>query len=124
MFNERLKKKREERGLTQAELARRVNVGRDSYNKYERAGTKPSQETLVLLAKELRTTVDYLLGKDDTDELDYSTTQKTDDIDINEIEFALYGEIRELDDEDKAELLRNARHFRKLRQLRREQETK
>ena len=61
MFSERMKKKREDKGLTQAELARRIGVGRDLYNKYERAGTQPSNETLVLLAKELDTTVDYLL---------------------------------------------------------------
>ncbi|MCL2545743.1 MAG: XRE family transcriptional regulator [Oscillospiraceae bacterium] len=61
MFSERLKAKRKERGLTQAELARRIGVGRDLYNKYERTGTRPSHETLVLLAAELNTTIDYLL---------------------------------------------------------------
>lgn len=65
MFNERIKLKREEKKLSQAELARRVGISRDLYNKYERAGIRPSHETLVLLSEELETTVDYLLGKDD-----------------------------------------------------------
>jgi len=62
MFVERLKRKREEQGFTQAELARRIGVSRDLYNKYERAGIRPTHETLISLAVELRTTVDYLIG--------------------------------------------------------------
>jgi len=69
MLNARLKERREAKGLTQAELARRVGVGRDSYNKYERAGVQPANETLVLLAGTLDTTVDYLLGKSDHNHL-------------------------------------------------------
>jgi len=63
MLNLRLKELREKKGFSQAELARRVGVGRDSYNKYERAGIHPSNETLVRLSNELHTTTDYLLGK-------------------------------------------------------------
>jgi len=62
MFSEKLRQKRKEKGLSQAELARRIGVGRDSYNKYERTGVRPSHETLVLLAKELNVSIDYLLG--------------------------------------------------------------
>jgi transcriptional regulator with XRE-family HTH domain len=63
MFNVRLKRRREYKRLTQAELARRVGVGRDSYNRYERAGIQPSIETLVRLAEVLDTSVDYLTCK-------------------------------------------------------------
>jgi len=66
LFNERLKQKRKEKGLSQAELARRVGVGRDSYNKYEKTVNRPSYETLMLLAEELNTTIDYLLGNSKT----------------------------------------------------------
>jgi len=62
MISERLIKKREEAGLKQAELARRIGVGRDSYNRYERSATRPSLEVLALIAGELNTTTDYLLG--------------------------------------------------------------
>jgi len=65
MFSERLTQKREEAGLKQAELARRIGVGRDSYNRYERSGTRPSLEVLALIANELNTTTDYLLGATD-----------------------------------------------------------
>jgi len=69
MLDARLKERREAKGLTQAELARRVGVGRDSYNKYERAGVQPANETLVRLASTLDTTVDYLLGKSNHNQL-------------------------------------------------------
>jgi len=65
MIHERLIKKRKEAGLTQAELARRIGVGRDSYNRYERSGTNPSLETLSRIAIELCTSTDYLLGNSD-----------------------------------------------------------
>jgi len=65
MISERLIKKREEAGLKQAELARRIGVGRDSYNRYERSATRPSLEVLALIAGELNTTTDYLLGATD-----------------------------------------------------------
>jgi len=65
MISERLIKKREEAGLKQAELARRIGVGRDSYNRYERSATRPSLEALALIANELNTTTDYLLGNTD-----------------------------------------------------------
>jgi len=62
LFNVRLKQLRELAGLSQAELARRLGIGRDLYNKYERAGIQPSYDTLVLIAKTLNTSIDYLLG--------------------------------------------------------------
>jgi len=62
VISERLIRKREEAGLKQAELARRIGVGRDSYNRYERSGTQPSLEVLARIATELNTTTDYLLG--------------------------------------------------------------
>jgi transcriptional regulator with XRE-family HTH domain len=65
MIHERLKKRRQEKGLKQAELARIVGVGRDSYNKYERSGVNPSLEVLARIATALDTTTDYLLGNTD-----------------------------------------------------------
>ena len=44
-------------------------------------------------------------------------------IDLSEIEFALMGEVRELDDEDIAELIRDAQRFRELKELRKRQQS-
>jgi transcriptional regulator with XRE-family HTH domain len=65
MVQERLKIRRQEIGFKQAELARIIGVGRDSYNKYERSGVNPSLEVLARLADALQTSTDYLLGSTD-----------------------------------------------------------
>ena len=65
MLSVRLKQLREDKGMSQAELARRINVGSDSYNKYERAGVQPAYDVLIKLASEFGVSVDYLIGKSD-----------------------------------------------------------
>ena len=120
----RLKERRENKGLSQAELARRVGVGRDSYNKYERAGVQPSNETLVLLASALDTTVDYLLGKSDIPNPTISAPDKampdtSEDIandleaTVRELELAQDGLMfngQPLDQETKEILIANLKH--------------
>ena len=62
MLNERLKKSRMRAGFTQVELARKVGITKDLYNKYEKTDTRPSYETICKLSQALEVTVDYLLG--------------------------------------------------------------
>lgn len=71
-----------------------------------------SAKTLAKIAAYFDVTVDFLLGIEERPE---------NEIRLDEIEFALYGEIRDLSDEDKKELLRNARRMRELQQLRNQQ---
>jgi len=92
MLNARLKTRREMLGMTQAEVARRVHVGSDSYNKYERAKAQPSNETLLLLANVLETSVDYLLGR--TGQLNSSARDRhTHEIKGNAIRIPVLGVI-------------------------------
>ena len=65
MLSIRLKQLREEKGLSQAQLARKINIGSDSYNKYERAGVQPAYDVLMSLASEFGVSVDYLIGNSD-----------------------------------------------------------
>lgn len=60
-----LKKLREEKGLTGEQLGKLVNVQKSAISKYERGDIQPSKEVLILLSKELNTSVDYLLGISD-----------------------------------------------------------
>ena len=94
LFAQRLKQKREERGISQAELARRVGVGSDSYNKYERAGIQPSFETLTNLAMCLGTSVDYLLGNSE------NPNPKTEL--PPEFSYSFYNGYKKLDDDNRA----------------------
>jgi transcriptional regulator with XRE-family HTH domain len=65
-FKERLKGKRKEAGLSQAELAARVGVTSRTIQNYELGNRKPQNMEIVQnLAEALNTTADYLLGNAD-----------------------------------------------------------
>lgn len=61
-FSNRLIALRKERDLTQAELAKRVNLQRSTLSGYETEGKEPNFETLCQLAEFFGVTTDYLLG--------------------------------------------------------------
>ena len=62
-FKERLREKRQEAGLTQAELAKKVSVTDRTIQNYELGTRKPQTMKIVSdLAIALGTTPDYLLG--------------------------------------------------------------
>ena len=56
-----IKKKREERGVTQNELAERLNISRTTVAMWETGNSMPRAETLMQLAKIFNCTVDELL---------------------------------------------------------------
>ena len=66
-FKERLREKRQEAGLTQAELAKKVSVTDRTIQNYELGTRKPQTMKIVSdLAIALGTTPDYLLGTAET----------------------------------------------------------
>lgn len=66
MLGNRLKKLRTEKGLTQLQIANKVNISEARYNLYENNRRQPDYELLKSLAEVLETTTDYLLGNDST----------------------------------------------------------
>ena len=60
-FGKRLRELREERGMTQRELAQRLHVHVPAISRYETGFGLPNAETLVELAAVLRLNVDVLL---------------------------------------------------------------
>ncbi len=62
-FGKRLTECRKAKGLTQAELARRLPTNHSVIGKYERDQVRPSIDAVMRLAQELETTVSYLLGE-------------------------------------------------------------
>lgn len=62
MIAEKIKKLREARGWSQAELARRLSVTRNGVNSWEQGLSMPSPACLVDLAKVFSVSTDYLLG--------------------------------------------------------------
>ena len=61
----RLLELRNEKGLSQRELARIMNVSQGTYNNWENANTQPSIEQLISLANFFEVSVDYLIGRTD-----------------------------------------------------------
>lgn len=63
-FQERLKEKRLEANLTQAQLAEKISVTTRTIQNYELGTRKPTKyEVVQRLAEALNTTADYLLGQ-------------------------------------------------------------
>lgn len=72
MIAERIKMLRENTGMTQADVARKLNVTRSSVNAWELGISVPSTVLLVELAQLFDVSTDYLLGIDSTSTLDVS----------------------------------------------------
>ena len=88
----RLLELRQEKGLTQREVAKAMFVSQGTYNNWENGRTQPSIEQLVALSKLFGESIDYLVGNGSSERQD-TTLNKTDretatEI-IKEIEFKL-----------------------------------
>ena len=63
MLNENIKRLRKTKGLSQEELAIKMNVVRQTISKWENGLSVPDSSMLISLADELDTTVSELLGE-------------------------------------------------------------
>jgi Predicted transcriptional regulators len=61
-FGNRLKSLRLQSGLTQAQLADKLNISPSTVGMYEQGRREPDNSTLTKLCHELKVSVDYLLG--------------------------------------------------------------
>lgn len=62
MLCDRIRQLREANGLSQAELARRMDVTRSSVNAWESGLSAPTTQYVVALTKIFHVSADYLLG--------------------------------------------------------------
>lgn len=73
MLNENIKNLRKSKGLSQEELAIKLNVVRQTVSKWENGLSVPDSNMLILLSEELDTSVSVLLGEnvqeDSTDDI-------------------------------------------------------
>lgn len=63
MLNENIKNLRKSKGISQEELAIKLNVVRQTVSKWENGLSVPDSEMLIALAEELGTSVSILLGE-------------------------------------------------------------
>lgn len=64
VFRERLKKAREEKKLSQAELAEKAGLQPSAISHFETGGRSPSFDNLKRLADALKVSTDWLLGRE------------------------------------------------------------
>ena len=69
MLGTRIKELRKEFGLSQVELAMRMEVTKQTISNWENGNIQPSIDMLVGLANVFNVTTDYLLGLDDVPRL-------------------------------------------------------
>lgn len=65
ILSERLKKLREDLGISQAMLASEIGVTQASVNRYETDKTTPTAETLLWYADRFDVSLDYIFGRTD-----------------------------------------------------------
>lgn len=110
MLGSRIRELREERGLTQEELGKILNLTKGNISKYESSKLEPNIETIKLIANYFKVSTDYLLGR--TEYRNYPHTQAA-HIAENESEYPL----TEKDLEHIERLLRKAREGLKKKGL-------
>lgn len=73
-FSERLKELRKDKDLSQAELAKKLNVSKSTISMLEVGSRKPSWELMEQIADFFNVDLDYLLGKEEQSRffMDYS----------------------------------------------------
>ncbi|MFQ6322743.1 helix-turn-helix domain-containing protein [Lactococcus garvieae] len=64
-FSKRLKELRQNKGLTQQELAKYLGITRPTYTRWENGTREPNFAMLTQLGHTLESTIDYLLGYSD-----------------------------------------------------------
>ena len=65
MISSRISEIRQQKGLTQADIARYLKVTQQTYSSYETGKRQMNYETLCMLADFYEVSTDYLLGRQD-----------------------------------------------------------
>jgi transcriptional regulator with XRE-family HTH domain len=108
LFNERLKKLRKEKKITQKTLANAINVAERYIQALEYGKTKPGFDILLALADYFKVSLDYLTGRSDEtkEESKQNTEAKTKHVTPNPRLLALLKLWEEAPPEEKDEIFR------------------
>ncbi len=102
----RLRDLRKERKLSMKKLGELIGLSESTVSLYETGKREPDNETLMKLADYFEVSVDYLLGRTD------DPSPKTLDEQLQGVEFALWGEVKEMTEGQKRDVLNYARFRR------------
>ena len=91
-------------GETVSRVAEKLNIQKSNVTAWKNGGV-PRADVLMNIAEYFGCSVDYLLGRDQEQE-------KSLDKQLDSIEFALFGEVKELTEEQKRDILNYARFLK------------
>ena len=106
-FGEKLRQARKAAGMTQKELAQAVELKHNAVSNWEKGISSPAPDTIRRLCEILRMPPNFFF---DTEE---SAT-------LSGVEFALFGEVRQLSPEDQQDVLNFIRYKRSLQEKRKD----
>lgn len=95
----RLKQLRLAADLTQTQVSSYLKISQQAYANYESGKREPDHKTLSSLADYFNVSIDFLLGR-----INNASPLGLDE-QLEGIDFALYGEVKELTDEEKQDVL-------------------
>lgn len=116
-YGDILKRLRNERGISQRELADRLKINRSTYARYETSATQPDFETLKLLANFYDVTIDYILGNSDRKELTIEE-KLSKELRLRDGENIYFYDMEGLDDEDIEMLKKQIELYREMAEKR------
>ena len=76
MIGEKLSKLRKENGISQEELAEKLNISRQAISKWENNESLPDTENLITIAKLFNVSIDFLVGNKMVDSEQKNSTEK------------------------------------------------
>lgn len=105
-----LKQLRSQRGISQQQLATILGLSQQSINKYENHNVEPDIRTLTALSDYFGTTIDYLVGRFESDSVAESIPLR-----LTPSEIALITSYRELSQTEQTCILTLAETYRNLK---------
>ena len=100
-----------ERGVTAYKVAKATGISTGSMTDWKKGRSAPKVDKLQKIADYFGVSVDYLLGNEPKQK-----TPAEADVTFDDFTYAMYGEAKELTDEDKNMLLEMARMLKKRQQ--------
>ncbi|MBE7025125.1 MAG: helix-turn-helix transcriptional regulator [Ruminococcaceae bacterium] len=76
-LNERLKELRQRDSISQNQLAKKMELTRATINAWEMGISYPNAQSLIMLAKHFKVSVDYILGITNNEMVDISALNET-----------------------------------------------
>ena len=104
-FGEKLRQARKAAGMTQKDLAQAVDLKHNAVSNWEKGISSPDPETIRRLCEILRMPPNFFFESEESGAL-------------SGVEFALFGEVRQLSPEDQQDVLNFIRYKRSLQEKR------